>query len=204
MGSSCIAAALRWLFVITTYSDAILRGPESNRKNSLRSLAMNDGSFRDCPVDPAIGGVEYTRGWSAGGKPDVVFSESRDAGAAGGESAFFGQGVWHFLHEDRIPINAVAGGNQGELAIHGVAHGNAVGAVPEGKAIIKSIGIVVCELALPDASAISGLIDAGFVAFANAEYVGGVFVKSADITKIKVLGANNFKFLPSCAAIHRA
>ena len=101
-----------------------------------------------------------------------------------------------FFHHHRIPGHAVRGRNQRELAVHRIAHGDSVCAVPEGKAIVKSFGIAVGELPLPDLAAVRGFINTRLIARANAEHERGVLVKGLNVAKIESVGARNDQCLP--------
>src|SRR5579864_6374511 len=146
--------------------------------------------------------MEYARRRTSCAEPDVVLAESRNACAARGESALIGQGRGHVFDHDRIPGHAVRGGDQRELAVQRIAHGDSVRAVPESKAIIKSLGIAVGELPLPDSAAVGGLIDTRLIARANAQDKGGILVESLDIAKVERIGVHDSQCLPGLAAVN--
>src|SRR5579871_2629516 len=103
--------------------------------------------------------MKHARSRASCAEPDVVLTESRNAGAAGGERAFTGQRSRHVFDRHGIPGHAVRGSDQREFAVYRIAYGNSMRTVPESKAIIKSFRIAVGELPLPDPAAVGGLID---------------------------------------------
>src|SRR6185503_661213 len=120
---------------------------------------MDDWRLCDRPVLSAIRGMKHSGCRAPGPEPDIVLAERCNAGAAGGKSAFTGQRRGHVFDCHLVPGHAVRSGDQGEFAVDGVAHGDSVSAVPKSKAIVKSLGIAVGELPLPDFAAVRGLIN---------------------------------------------
>src|SRR4051794_27432944 len=135
--------------------------------------------------------MKHARSRATGGEPGIVLAESGNAGAAGGKSAFTRQRRRHIFDCYRIPRHAVRGGDQWKLAVHRIAYGDAVRAVPEGKAIIKSLGIAVGELPLPYLAAVRGFINTRLITGADAEHEGRVLVKGLDIAKIERVCSGN-------------
>src|SRR5581483_4930853 len=103
--------------------------------------------------------MKHPRRRAAGSEPDIFLAEGRNAGAAGGKSAFTGQRSRHRLDRYWFPIRSVAGRDQRELAAHRIAEGDSMLAIPEGKAVIKRFRIFVGELGLPDLATVNGLVD---------------------------------------------
>src|SRR5206468_855386 len=102
----------------------------------------------------------------------------------------------------RIPCHAIGGGDQRKSAVHRIAHGDSVRAVPEGKAIVKSLGIAVGELPLPYPATVRGLINTRLIARADAEHERGVLVKGLNVAKVERVRAGDDQCLPVLAAIN--
>src|ERR1051325_9977792 len=120
----------------------------------------------------------------AGPEPDISLAESRNAGSTGGKSAIVRQRDRHALDGHRGPGRAVSGRDQRKLAIHRVAQGDAMLAVPESKAVIERFGVFVGELELPAPAAVGRLIDARLLSRPDAQHKSLVCVESLDIAKI--------------------
>src|SRR6185312_5892043 len=103
--------------------------------------------------------MKHSRRRPAGYEPDILLAEGRNTGAAGGKSSFTGQSVRHLLDHNCFPVHPVRCRNKRKLAINRVTHRDAMSAVPEGKAVIKRIGIFVGELELPGLAAVRGLVN---------------------------------------------
>ena len=192
---------LRWFFIISAHCHSIFAGPEHKRENASCRGAMNDRRLRHSPGLSAIRRMKDSRGRAAGPKPDIVFAESRDAGAAGGECAFAGQRCGHFLDRHRIPGHAIRSKNQREFAIDGITERDSVCHVPESKAIVERFGIFVGELKLPDPAAVRGFVDARLLTRANAEDERRVLVEGLDIAKVQGAGPDEVQRLPGSTSV---
>ena len=157
---------------------------------------MDDRRLRNSPVFPAIRRMKHSRNRAARAEPDIVFVEGRNAGAAGSESAFTGQRCRHGFSHHWIPGHAVRGRDQRELAVHRITYGDSVCAVPEGKAIVKSFGIAIGELPLPDLAAVSCLINARLIARADTEHERGVLVEGLNVAKVESVSVCDDQCLP--------
>src|SRR3954447_16562260 len=97
---------------------------------------MHDGGFCDTPRGPRVLRVEDPRGGAPGHEPNVLFSLYRDASAASRKRAFPGDCGGQAGRRNRFPIlAAVLGLDQLELAIDGIANGDAVVAIPKSHAV---------------------------------------------------------------------
>src|SRR5579859_5340917 len=145
--------------IIASEDHPVLIAPEQQREYALTRRSMNDRRFRHCPVQPAIAGMKYPRRRPSSTEPDILFPVGRNARPARGESAFIGQRRRHTFDCHRRPGCAVAGRDQREFSIDGIAHGDPVLAVPERKAVVERPGIFVGELELPALAAVGCLVN---------------------------------------------
>src|SRR6478609_7471981 len=145
--------------------------------------------------------MKHARGRTAGSEPDIILAVSRDTCPAGGKSAFIWQCGRHALDCHRRPRRAIAGGDEGKLAIDGIAQSNPMFAVPEGKAIIERFGIAIDELPLPDFAAVGGLINTRLFAGTNTEHERRVPIKGLNIAKIQRLSPRHFNLGPMLASV---
>src|ERR1700674_2289459 len=146
--------------------------------------------------------MKHACGWTAGGKPNVTLPCCSNAGSAGGKSAFVGQRSRHLAGMKRRPAFAIGCEHQRKIAVNGVAERDAVFFVPEGKAIVEGLGLVIGELELPVLAGVSRFVNARLLARPNAQNIGGGCTKSLDIAEIKFLRAFNAEFFPVVSAIH--
>src|SRR5262249_31173008 len=151
---------------------------------------------------PVLGTKDPRRLGPAGREPDVLLAAGDEAGAAGGEGSLARQGRRQSLCRERLPAGAaVRGDNQLELPLYGVAEGDAVLLVPEGDGVEEGRGVGTLELHHPGPAAVGRLVDAGGVAGAGAEQVGGGLPERLDVAEVELLRAGHGPDRPGFAAV---
>src|SRR5690348_9575475 len=93
-------------------------------------VALGDGRFGDVPGSAGVGGVEDAGAFSFGfraarDEEEVLITLQEEAGVAGGEGAFAGEGIRAVFRGKGIPVLAVLGAEQGEFAVDGIAESEA-------------------------------------------------------------------------------
>ena len=102
------------------------------------------------------------------------------------------------------PIFAAIVPNEKIFTIHRVGHRNAIFVIPAGDGIEERFFVGILELELPVLAAVGSFVDAGRLAVADAEDVGGVGVKGLDVAEVEFLGAGNGDDVPGLTAVDSA
>src|SRR5579883_742245 len=142
---------------------------------------------------------------SSRAEPNIILAVRDETGAAGRESAFVGQGRRQVGPGKRSPIRAaILGDYQLKLSLDGIAQGNAVLVVPEGKRIKEAIAVGIFELKAPRFAAILSFVNLGFIARPGAQEVGPPFIESFDIAKVELFRAGHSPDGPGLARVGRS
>src|SRR5579859_5339911 len=162
---------------------------------------MYNGRLRHCPVHATIRRMKNPCRRPAGAEPDILLPVGRNTCPAGRESAFVRQGDRHAPDRHWCPRRAIAGGDERELAVNGIAQSDPMFAVPESKTIIERFGIFVGKLELPDLAAVSRLIYPRLLSRPDAQYKRRVPIKGLYIAKVQRLGSNDFQPFPCRSSV---
>src|SRR5436190_12659361 len=104
--------------------------------------------------------MEYARGGTAGGEPDIRCSADCYAAAAGREGRLVCNGGRDVLIRDLFPGDAaIRRANDKKAAVHRITERNAVALIPKGEPIKEGLRVTVDELSDPGASTVGRFID---------------------------------------------
>src|SRR3954468_20471519 len=123
---------------------------------------------------------------SSRGEPYILFSLGHEARATCGERAFAINGTGQRLGRNVGPcFSAIIGRDQLEMAVHRIAHGNSVIAIPESHAVKETFWIFVSELQQPVFATINSLVNARLLAWACREQISDTCAECFDIPEVE-------------------
>ena len=190
--------------VIAAYGDELIFGGASDGEDSGGSVVGCDGNSGGGPRFASILCVEDAGSKASSDDVEFSFGDDEEIGIAGCECAFFGESGGEILRWKRIPAKAVAGVEDEEFSVDGIAEGKTHFFREASDGIEEERFIYVGVLLLPGGAAVGGFVDAGFVAFAAGHEIGGGVAEGDDAAKIEIGLAGDGEAGPGGAVIERA
>src|SRR5258708_15654118 len=116
-------------------------------------------------------------------EPRLAGATDRQATVARGERSFVGDRRGRLLAMPACA--AVAGGQDHEMPVDGIAHHDAVIRIPERKCVEETLRVGIRVQRCPALAAVGGFIDARFFAAADAQQVSSALVNRMNRAKVE-------------------
>src|SRR5207248_6559665 len=147
------------LFVITPDDDSIFVIPHCNRKDAAAGCAFDDWCIRHRPRPAAVYRLKDACVAAAAYYKCVVAPLGDQAGAACSKSGLTVFCRRHLIRCHMVPFYAACRCRYEDImAVHRIAHCDAVHPVPASDRVIKCLLVLVLKLQLPCRSAVCGLV----------------------------------------------
>src|SRR5215472_15651526 len=191
------------LLVISSDHDDMVVVIRHDGKNSGRSVAVSNRGFRDSPIEPSVIRVKDASGRAAGREENVLVTGKREAAITCRKRAFSRQRRGHVVNRKPVPMLAVGGPEQEELAVDRIAQRKAVFFGTAGDGVEEKFLAIVRELQLPGFAAVGGLVDSGFCTFSAREDIGNGGMEGHDATEVELVAFWDVKVMPGLTSIKR-